>query len=183
MRAGERPRAVAREMDWPSIVRDVQLGGRARDVASWKIAADALRHLGTLVPGEPPQPSQKVRELVGAVGRGDAAWIASAMAVEANARELGAYRVELSSWEAAVSRRLERLAWYHAECLRIARERPEATAEADAVARKIERVALDHWGLEALTTARGWALRMVRRYDLLPVALREWIGGGVEWQG
>lgn len=165
----------AAEPVWPSVVRDFRAGGRERDVAAWTVVTDALKHAETLVPHRPPpQGDGRVAELVGLARTRDLGQLSVVVSLDDSAKALGAYREALTWWEAEASRRLERLAWCHGECMRMAARHPTAGEQFDALARKFERYALDAWGVETLSEDRGWAMRQVRRYDLLPTLLREW---------
>lgn len=150
--------------------------GHARDVAVFEAVHDAILDPSTLIPVSYPAQPGGVYELAEVARTRDHERLASLLSTEERRKEMGRYRVALTDVEQTNTMRLQKLAWLHEQCKRLATAYPEQATGYEQMAQRLEAVAAFNWRTETLSTAQGWAARKCFRMALLPAVLREWTG-------
>ena len=155
--------------------------GNGRDVASYTVIADVIslaRYIPALpdVPrftrercGAPTGPAQSVIEA--ARSRNESA-LGILKTQDHVMQDFGRFRLHVGLVEGRNSKRLEMLAWCWAESGRMKARMPDEAHAFDRMQRQCEAVAVDGWGLNELSEARGWAMSRCFDYAALPYLAR-----------
>ena len=127
--------------------------------AKLELALYLTRTPDRVTPRMLPAPDGMATSAISAIDTGNQSIIGSVLENKGTAAAFSKYREQLTWIEADNSRRLELLSW----AWETAKESSAADGDVgDQAARALERIALDAWNLDRLSTERGWAERQCR---------------------